>query len=169
MQEQSQVKILEIFLYNGKKYIEGSSLFALGLRHMIYQDDYNYYEISDEQINEILRSYSYGPVILEKEERNLPLSNVSRIANSRFKDGPFHGQYQYFTDKEEYNRELERRHVDDLADIPHPYRPKAVYAPELDVRKADLADLSKRIETMNYDELEFVKKQIEDMQRGRSR
>ena len=66
-----QVKILEVFVIDGKKYLEGYALSELGV-HVPREEKGDLFECSQERIDELVKEYTraYPNIVIEQQENH---------------------------------------------------------------------------------------------------
>ena len=79
--QQLQVMYLRVYLYNGKKYVEGWTLESAGLKGEVYQTIDNFYEVTDD-------------IECEIEINNMSPDEVTKIAAPKFSN-----EYSEFEEK----------------------------------------------------------------------
>lgn len=92
--QQLQVMYLRVYLYNGKKYVEGWTLESAGLKGEVYQTIDNFYEVTDEHLKEIIQRVSGNDIECEIEINNMSPDEVTKIAAPKFSN-----EYSEFEEK----------------------------------------------------------------------
>ena len=86
MQIQTDEQTLSVYSYNGKNYVDGYVLSAAGLNGEIFQGRNNYYQVSDEQIDEICTRIG-SSVSVRVEFHRMTDYQALLIANENYKGG----------------------------------------------------------------------------------
>ena len=74
-------RIIKVYIYNNKRYVEGYILKYFGYKEVVYKNDYNLYEVSEERFYDMLNSSKSKGIEYEPYYRELTDKEISLIAD----------------------------------------------------------------------------------------
>lgn len=75
------VRMLKVYIYDDKKYVEGYILKYFGYKEVVYMNNYNLYEVSEERLNNMLNSDKDKRIEYQPYYRVLNDNETSLIAD----------------------------------------------------------------------------------------